>query len=350
MIKLLVSKLQKSSVHFIGNRNNDERLILTKNELEIEDIELNSILLKFFTNQFNSKEELFRFTHSSDLELNEINNYVTDIFDNPNSFHFNTVKIAKFLFEKTVHPKIKSGELYIGYLKDCIVEGEVVDAVCISKCENKTTFLTVNQMGNELNVSYNLSGVNIDKTDKACIIFNTNSEKGYKICMIDNTNKSVDTQYWKEGFLNIENISNSYHQTNSMIGFYKGFINDHLKNDETYSNPEKIELLNRSVDYFKNQEKFQMKDFSDQVLRNNKLEESFSNYKKVFENNSNSIIEDNFDISNLAFKKQVRKLKSVLKLDNNFDIYIHGNQEMIEKGVDMNTGRKFYKIYYEVEK
>jgi hypothetical protein len=48
-------------------------------------------------------------------------------------------------------------------------------------------------------------------------------------------------------------------------------------------------------------------------------------------------------------KKQARVFKNILKLDKNFDIYIHGNRELIEKGIDEN-GRKYYKIYYEEEK
>jgi hypothetical protein len=36
-------------------------------------------------------------------------------------------------------------------------------------------------------------------------------------------------------------------------------------------------------------------------------------------------------------------------LGENFDIYIHGNKEMIEKGVD-DDGRKYYKIYYNEER
>ena len=40
--------------------------------------------------------------------------------------------------------------------------------------------------------------------------------------------------------------------------------------------------------------------------------------------------------------------KGVLKLDKNFHIYIHGNRELIEQGIDKD-GRKFYKIYFERE-
>ncbi|MES1226514.1 MAG: nucleoid-associated protein, partial [Bacteroidota bacterium] len=48
-------------------------------------------------------------------------------------------------------------------------------------------------------------------------------------------------------------------------------------------------------------------------------------------------------------KKQAKVFKSVLKLDKNFHIYIHGRRDLIEKGIDEITGKKFYKIYFEEE-
>lgn len=54
------------------------------------------------------------------------------------------------------------------------------------------------------------------------------------------------------------------------------------------------------------------------------------------------------DISPQAVKKQARIFKSVLKLDKNFHIYIHGNRELIQQGTEKD-GRKYYKIYFENE-
>ena len=59
-------------------------------------------------------------------------------------------------------------------------------------------------------------------------------------------------------------------------------------------------------------------------------------------------MKDEFDISNQAVKKQSKFFKSILKLDKNFHVYIHGNKDMIERGVE-SDGRKFYKIYFEKE-
>lgn len=42
-------------------------------------------------------------------------------------------------------------------------------------------------------------------------------------------------------------------------------------------------------------------------------------------------------------------LKSVIKLDKNFHIYIHGSHDLIHQGIDPDTGKKFYKIFYDNE-
>jgi hypothetical protein len=54
-------------------------------------------------------------------------------------------------------------------------------------------------------------------------------------------------------------------------------------------------------------------------------------------------------ISGTAVKKQARVFKSVLKLDKNFHIYIHGNKELIEKGYDEQLQMNYYKVYFKEE-
>ena len=60
-------------------------------------------------------------------------------------------------------------------------------------------------------------------------------------------------------------------------------------------------------------------------------------------------MEGSFEISAQAVKRQARVFKSVLKLDKNFHIYIHGDRELIEKGFDETVGKHYYKLYFEQE-
>jgi hypothetical protein len=86
-----------------------------------------------------------------------------------------------------------------------------------------------------------------------------------------------------------------------------------------------------------------------QVLAHEQGIESFKRFKKNYEDEFETEIRDSFLISDTAVKKQARVFKSVLKLDKNFHIYIHGNKELIEKGYDEEMKMSFYKVYFKEE-
>jgi hypothetical protein len=84
------------------------------------------------------------------------------------------------------------------------------------------------------------------------------------------------------------------------------------------------------------------------VFQHEEVIRSFERFGDRFQEDHHVELQDNFEISAHAVKRQARIFKSVLKLDKNFHIYIHGDRTKIEQGVD-ESGRKFYKIYYEQE-
>ena len=55
---------------------------------------------------------------------------------------------------------------------------------------------------------------------------------------------------------------------------------------------------------------------------------------------------DEFDISDKAVKKAQKQFKSILKLDKNFHIYIHGRHDLMEKGYDEDQRMNYYKLYF----
>ena len=52
------------------------------------------------------------------------------------NFHDLLASLVRYLYDKSIHPQIKGGELYVAYLKNCVLEDELVDAVGIFKTEN----------------------------------------------------------------------------------------------------------------------------------------------------------------------------------------------------------------------
>ncbi len=137
-------------------------------------------------------------------------------------------------------------------------------------------------------------------------------------------------------------------QTQNLLRLCKGFVTERLPEAFEVSKADQVDLLNKSVKFFKENDSFDLNDFTNEVLEEPQKIRAFRDYREQFQTDKEINISDEFDISESAVKKQARVFKSVLKLDKNFHIYIHGNRELIEQGIDKD-GRKYYKIYYNEE-
>ena len=346
MHHILDSEIQEHfAAHFVGNKGNDEYLKLSEGLLKADD-ELKMVFQDYFLAPFKS-EEYYRLHHDTDLNLNEVYAYVSKIFENPESLEEQSEHLAQHLYSNSLHPKVKGGEFYVLYLKDCFWNGEAVDAVGLFKSENKDTFLDIAYHGKGVNVAIK-QGVNINKLDKGCVVFNTEKEHGYAVAIVDSLNRSQEAQYWKDDFLQVMVMNNQFHQTKEFLGIAKEYVTKQITEEFEVVKADQIDLLNKSMEYFKEHEQFNKNEFAEEVFGDEQVIESFNRFDDQFRQENEIEVEDDFRISAQAVKKQSRVFKSVLKLDKNFHIYIHGNKELIEQGEDAN-GRKFYKIYYQEE-
>lgn len=349
MISFLEASLSQLSIHKLGNKLLNENLNLSEHPITIDDEILNGLLMNYFLKPFEKTNETYRLSHpSDDLNLNEVFHFAESIFEDKNEFHKNTQQIAKHLYDISNHSKIKSGELYICHFADLQIEGELLEAIGIFKSELKEPYLRIIQKEKEFEIGYEQDAINIKKLDKGCLIFNTEKEEGYKVAVVDQTN-NMEAAYWIDDFLKLKIRNDNYTKTNAVLKVYKDFVKNKIDKEFEISKTDKIDLLNRSIKYFKEKEHFDFDEFSNQVLANEQGIQSFKNFKKNYEDEFDTEIGDSFLISDSAVKKQARAFKSVLKLDKNFHIYIHGNKELIEKGYDENMRMSFYKVYFRQE-
>lgn len=343
LLNATLSTITQVSAHAVGNRNNGEALKLSEDILVIDD-ELHSLLKKYFLAHFQTPE-YYAFTFSNgDFSLNPVFQFAARIFADPRTLHDNSVNIAQHLYAATQHPNIRAGDLYVAHVEGLSIDNDLYDAVGIFKSESKDSFL-------KLSKQFTLSaheGVNINKLDKGCLILNAEADAGFKVLIVDNLNKA-DAQFWKTDFLNIAPRSDAFHHTSNFMNLTRQYVADQLQEEFSVSQADKIDLLNRSVDFFKSREQFNQAEFEADVLGNADVIESFRNYGRNFMASNEFDPADNFEISAQAVKRQARIFKSVLKLDKNFHVYIHGNRELIEKGFDEVIGKHYYKLYFDNE-
>lgn len=346
MIQFDNIEILKLAVHQVGNKILDEGVQFSARLADLEDETLINLIKRYFLSSF-SGNEIYNLYNPVGLEQNEIFAIASRVFNDKSLFFDQTKLISQHLYENSNHPKIKKGELYVSYFENVLYKDELVNAIGIFKSETKENYIKSNISSKTDIVSYD-EGTNVNKLDKGCIILNIDKESGYKVCIIDNLGKGNETVYWKDNFLSVKTVNNEFQQTNQFLGITKQFVTKQLDEEFELSKADKIDLLNRSVDYFKKHETFDKNEFEEEVFGEINVIESFRKFDKAYRQENEVKLSDNFVISEQAVKKQARVFKSVLKLDKNFHIYIHGNRELIEQGTDEN-GRKYYKIYYENE-
>lgn len=332
--------LSKLAIHQVGNKADEEGIIISEGEVPI-DGDIASLLTTYFTKPFKP-EEFYNFYHESNLNMNEVYSYVKSIFQNKTSLHFQSIDLAKHLYEESNHPNIKSGELYVAYFDNCSLNGEFTEVVGIFKSEQKETFLKVFPEGASFTVSRD-DGININKLDKGCLIFNENEEEGYKVLLVDKTNKGEEAKYWKDYFLKVKPQEDTYYQTKNYLQMCKDFA------VEAFSEADQIDqitLAQESAKFFSEEEAFDTVSFQEKVLQEPEIINAFEEYKENYKDQNQMNMYDEFDINSDAVKKMKRVFRSVLKLDKNFHVYVHGNSNYIKKGFDDESKMNFYQLFF----
>lgn len=352
------SSIHTVALHRVGNKATDEGYIISDSPLQLTE-QMQDVLVRYFLTPFKV-EEYYNLFDENGLEMNAIYQSCANIFSDPDCLIEESKLIAKHLYDASTHANIKGGELFVVYFSECMLNGETMDAVGIFKSESKESFLKVKhneeqwstQEGNmSAQAQYELeviSGINPNKLDKGAIIFNSEIENGFVVSVVDATNRSTDAIYWKDAFLGIRQRVDEYYNTNTEMQAYKKFVTDELPQQfEGVSKADQADMLNRCSNYFKQNDNFDLQTFTEEVIAQPEVIDSFQQYRQQYQEENDIQMPETYDISESAVKKQSRAYKSVIKLDKNFHIYVHGDRELIEQGEDEKG--KYYKVYFNEE-
>lgn len=338
--------IDKIALHAVGNKQLDEPLSLSHDLLNVSD-DIKLMLKNYFLFPFKT-DEFFQLYDEEGVGANKIYQCASTIFDDPETLLEQSLYIAQHLYNQCNHPKIKDGELYVVYFKQCAFEDEEVDAIGLFKAETKDTFLKVHQEEDHFVVESDF-GFGLNKLDKGCLIFNTERDKGFAVAVVDNTNKGAEAQYWIDDFLHCRQRKDAFYNTENVLSMCKSFITDYLPEKFEVSKADQAEILSNSVSFFKENDTFEMEDFQERVIGQPEVIETFNEFKEQYEQEHDMVVPDKFGISDSAIKKQSRNFKSVIKLDKNFHVYVHGDTKRIKKGVDPETGLNYYQLFFEEE-
>lgn len=348
MIKRTKASISKCILHKVGNKFNSTKNAFSEQPIDFDEASYD-LILPYLLRPFGSVAESYRFNHHSNINLNEINSYATQLLKDDTDFVATSKHIVTHLFEQSNSAQIKTGDVIICMFHDIQYEDYLTDAIGIFKIENKSHFFQTHLENN----SYDLfvqKGIQAKKVDKGCLILNAADGEGKIVLSVDNNN--YDAQYWIKSFLNVKYPDDSNQHTKNYIEMCREFSKEIVQ--PQFGMQEQSSFLAKTVDFFKENEVVNIETFKEDVFEEEDHIQLFEDYKKTFESDHNVLIRNQFDVSEVVLKKQKQKIKTEIKLDTNIQIKLDvdapdASAEYLERGYDDEKKMHYYKVYFNAE-
>ncbi len=339
MLNITTAQIQ-AAFYFPFQKENPQSLDLG-GPVDLSEYDHEEVLKNIFLKPFTQCFETYDFWHPVDINHNMLHTYSQDMREKSCLDANTALDIAAHLMDVSLHPNIKDGDVFILDGLDVLFKANPVRALAICKVENKATFIDTQENGD---IGFK-KGIGQQKLDKACLVLFTDPTP--TLLLIDNAGK--ETEYWKNDFVKVKLKNDEVNSTNQAISMAKTFISQQIPHEYEVEKSDQIDLLNKSSEYFKSNDTYKQAEFESAVFGGDEaVTESYRNYSAACAQEMEIQPLEEFEISKKAVQKHGKVFKSVLKLDKNFHIYIHGDKSLIRKGVD-DEGRKYYQVFYEEE-
>lgn len=341
-INFSTASIHQLIIHRIGNKSKEEGFLFSESEEQVPE-QYQDILNRYFLQSLPT-EISYRF------DLEEVDN-VPVLFEaagglfGGEDFISCSRLIGQHLFNVSVHPKVKQGELYVVLFHNIAYENRFVRGLGIFKTEQKEPFMLLQELERQL--TYRIQeGIGLRKPDKGCLILEAEAEDGYRIFTADFV--SEDSRYWKEDFLRIEQIADHHLYTKQVLETVREYASEVI--GKTAGRKEELAFMQESFQFMQAHEAFNAQDFSDSAPER----KQFASYLKTKqEQDEGWAIPDRFEVSDVMLKKNKKDIPSSIQLDTGFQIKLPFGREdreaHIERGYDPERQMYYYILYYNRE-
>lgn len=348
MIEFSQTNILRLAITWSGNKELNEGVVIPKSTLVTVNDYAHQVLLKTFFKPFEKSEEFYSFYDDEDISLNPVYQSCMTIFDNPDTLSEQAALLTQRLYDYSTSPKITGGEIFMGLFDNVELMGESVPTIGIFKIVHKDSFLKVERTSEAFALQIG-EGIAAGKLALAALVFGVDESEGYRVMVVDSVTKKTDPSVWAQQFLKVKPIEDNYFNTRHYVNMASEFITQKAAPKFGLDKTDKIDLLNRTSYYFKENDNFEIDDFANTLFTDAAQIEAFKEFKEEYTQETDIELADQFDISKQAFRKSGKVFKSVIKLDTNFSIYVHGRRDLIERGYDDEKGKPYYKMYFEQE-
>ncbi len=105
--------------------------------------------------------------------------------------------------------------------------------------------------------------------------------------------------------MNIKPLNNNSHKTKEIIKICKKFSNEFLS--KKYDTDTKLTFNNDYINYFEDNESYDINSFTEHIFKNNEIKKDFLEYKESNKEVFDFNINDTFELSQNDVKKEKKK-------------------------------------------
>lgn len=349
-INLKHAVISKLTLQFSGNKLREEKNIYAGDLFHLNEKE-EEAMQPYFLSPFKKNLEYYEFTHyTQDINFNILYSLCKDVFEDAIDFVSFSDKVLDHLYERSNHPQIKKGEIFIALFNDIDIGQESkISGIGIFKLENKNKFLRFKH--SDIVECAIQKGFRLDSSiDKSCLILNTHKESGYKILVHDDAH--VESEYWKKSFLEVDYIKDDSYQTKNYINLLSDFSQQVIFEEK--GKKIQTEFISNCLQVFNENETITEEILEKELLKNYDMVNEFKSYKKDYSENSGVQFSEIFDVSTNALAREKRKIKTDIKLDTYIQIKLDINrpeasEDFLEQGYDEEKKMFYYKVFYNSE-
>lgn len=333
-MSIKIKEIKLATIQVVGNKTRGEGLSAASVLADVS--ESCEFLTKLVERSF-TMDDLKRFSYIESVELNPVYQFVSKIFDDKEDFLKQSVNIATFLYDQSVHPNIRSGELYV-LLLECEYKKEPVEAIAILKSEKKDPFLATDNDGREISAR-TIYGTGLKGLDKGCLVLNVERENGYVVGTVDNTNDGSDAQYWTDSFLHVTNCDDDYHETVKLTEMLTAFSKQVAEQNAA----EGAVVAKKTTELLKKGETVLVEGLADRICVTDEQREQFAALRQEFEEEHGGFAEGVKVVAKAASRKPVTRMNT-LRIGDEFEVKVLNPEARMAQGSD-DKG-KFWKLYW----
>jgi hypothetical protein len=348
MLDITQANIARLGITWVGNKDRYEGVVIPKSVLLPVDDYAHDLLTTTLLKPFVKNEEYFYFHHDEDVTHHPVYQQCMDLFGDDTQMQTVAQNLTQMLYEYMEGDKLLGGEFFIALIDGIKMMDQDLRGIALMKVQSRANFLRTERTADAFTLKP-FEGIGLEKIELGALILQMDEHEGYRISAIDSVSKKDERSFWKDSFMRLRPIEDHFFHTTHHMNLTSGFITEKMPISFGMGKADQADLLNRSALYFKENEHFDVGAFADSLFPEEEQQEAFLSYRDQYAQGNAIPLEDAFDISGQAVKKQMKFLKSVIKLDKNFHLYVHGRRDLIEKGFDDDRGLKYYKVFFQDE-